>query len=89
LQWSLSSLREHGREFLASWLVLVALLPRADLAEAWRFLLERATDADHAWYPDTTELDCWCPDKEIGTAKGTTKQVHTPLSFLPSFLLYL
>ena len=43
------------------------------------------------WYPDTTELDCWYPDKwrlEL-PQETTSKRVHTPLSYLLSFLPYL
>jgi hypothetical protein len=44
----------------------------------------------HVWYSDTTELDCLYPDRDWNHPKRTTsKQVHIPLSYLPSFLPYI
>ena len=43
----------------------------------------------HVWYPDIIEMYCWYSDKwQMESLQRTTsKQVHIPLSYLPSFTL--
>jgi hypothetical protein len=71
-----------------SWFWSLLLTP--DLAEAWLSFLDHVTAAEFL-VPDTTELGSWYPEewRLESPQRTTSKQVHIPLSYLPSFLFYL
>ena len=54
----------ENSSWCSGWWSCLLLLFRADLQESWKFLVDVPLLLIHAWYPDTTELDCWYPNKD-------------------------
>jgi hypothetical protein len=84
LRWSSLCWERHSRELLTFQLVLVTL------ADSWQFVRGLAVSAViHCWFMfgGTFELHCWYPNKQRLELpqRTTSKQVHIPLSYLPSF----